>query len=151
MPELHFSPLAEPLRPLLNKFYRQHNSPMRAASEGELWVAKRLEIIAGLCLTPVAEGQWLTGLFVDPACRGQRIATQLVEHVLATVDGPVWLFCHPDLQGFYEGLGFTIEPRLPQSLADRLARYARSKSMIALGRERLTRPRQDPDPGTSPR
>jgi GNAT superfamily N-acetyltransferase len=139
MPYLHFSPLTEPLRPLLNKFYRTHNSPMRAASEGQLWVARRGQIIAGLCLTPVAQGQWLTGLFVDPACRGQRLATQLVERALAQLDGPVWLFCHPDLQPFYERLGFTLDPPLPQSLKDRLGRYVRSKSLIAMGIEPLVR------------
>jgi GNAT superfamily N-acetyltransferase len=135
MPDLHFNPLAEPLRPLLNKFYRLHNSPMRAASEGQLWVAKQGEIVAGLSLTPVAQGHWLTGLFVDPACRGQRIATQLLERAVAHTDGSVWLFCHPDLQRFYEGLGFSIDPQLPQSLTDRLARYSRNKPLIAMGIE----------------
>ena len=143
MPDLHFSLLAEPLRPLLNKFYRTHNSPMRAASEGQLWVAKQGEIVAGLCLTPVARGHWLTGLFVDPACRGQRIATQLVERAVTHTDGPVWLFCHPDLQTFYEGLGFSMDPQLPQSLTDRLARYARTKPLIAMGIEPLARSRID--------
>jgi GNAT superfamily N-acetyltransferase len=140
MPDLHFSLLAEPLHPLLNKFYRTHKSPMRAASGGQLWVAKHVEIVAGLSLTPVAQGHWLTGLFVDPACRGQRIATQLVERAVAHIDGSVWLFCHPDLQTFYEGVGFSIDPQLPRSLTDRLARYARSKPMIAMGIEPLVRP-----------
>jgi len=71
MPELHIEPLAEPLWPLLNKFYRHHDSPMKALKGGRLWVARDREIVAGLCLTPVVGGQWLTGVFVDPAYRGQ--------------------------------------------------------------------------------
>ena len=98
---------------------------------------KQGEIIAGLCLRPVAQGHWLTGLFVDPACRGQRIATQLVERAVAHTDGPVWLFCHPDLQPFYEGMGFSIDPQLPRSLVDRLARYIRTKPLIAMGIEQI--------------
>lgn len=143
MSDLHFSPLAEPLRPLLNKFYRLHDSPMRAASEGQLWVAKQGEIIAGLCLRPVAQGHWLTGLFVDPGCRGQRIATQLVERAVAHTNGPVWLFCQPDLQTFYEGVGFSIDPQLPRSLTDRLARYTRTKPLIAMGIEPLVQSQID--------
>eukprot|EP01034_Spumella_vulgaris_P009639 gene9639-12221_t len=53
MPELHIDLLAEPLWPLLNKFYRRHNSPMKALKGGQLWVARNSEIVAGLCLSPV--------------------------------------------------------------------------------------------------
>jgi len=49
------------------------------------------------------------------------------------VDEPVWLFCHPDLRGFYERRGFIFNPPLPQAMAERLSRYARSKPMIAMG------------------
>jgi len=134
-----YSQLPETLRPLLNKFYRAHNSPMRAASDGQLWVARLGEIVGGLSLTPVAQGHWLTGLFVAPPQRGQGIAAQLMQEALGDCNGPVWLFCHPDLRGFYERLGFHGDPALPQPLAERLARYSRSKPMIALGIEPLVR------------
>lgn len=133
MSATRYSQLDDALRPLLNKFYRAHNSPMRAASEGRLWVARQTQIIAGLSLTAVAQGYWLTGLFVDPALRGQGIAGQLVEQALKPVVEPVWLFCHPDLQGLYEHMGFSTAPMLPQALTDRLARYTRSKPLIAMG------------------
>lgn len=106
---------------------------MRAAGEGQSWVAKRGAIIAGLNLTPIAQGHWLTGLFVDPAHRGQGIATMLVERARAQLPGSLWLFCHPDLQALYERMGFAAAPALPQALADRLERYRRSKSLIAMG------------------
>jgi GNAT superfamily N-acetyltransferase len=134
MPNTQYTQLAEPLWPLLNKFYRTHQSSMKAVRDAQLWVGKRGEIIAGLCLRPMAEGFWLTGLFVDPALRGQGIAAALMAQALLPITAPVWLFCHPDLRGFYERNGFTANPLLPYALAERLARYNRSKPMIAMGR-----------------
>lgn len=139
MPELRINLLAEPLWPLLNKFYRSHNSPMKALKGGQLWVARHSEIVAGLCLSPVVGGQWLTGLFVDPALRGQGLAARLIREAVAPVEGTVWLLCHPDLEGFYQRLGFTQDTPLPQSLAERLVRYKRNKPMIAMGLEPLVR------------
>ena len=133
MPELHIEPLAEPLWPLLNKFYRSHNSPMKAQKSGRLWVARDSEIVAGLCLTQVVGGQFLTGVFVDPAYRGQGLAARLIRQAVAEVDGTVWLLCHPDLEGLYQRLGFSQDTVLPQSLSERLVRYKRNKPMIAMG------------------
>ena len=132
MPELHIEPLAEPLWPLLNKFYRSHNSPMKAQKGGRLWVARDSEIVAGLCLTQVVGGQFLTGVFVDPAYRGQGLAARLIRQAVAEVDGTVWLLCHPDLEGLYQRLGFSQDTVLPQSLSERLVRYKRNKPMIAM-------------------
>ena len=133
MPELHIEPLAEPLWPLLNKFYRSHNSSMKALKGGRLWVARDGEIVAGLCLSPVVGGQWLTGVFVDPAYRGQGLAARLIEQAVAGVEGTVWLLCHPDLEGLYQRMGFSQDTLLPQSLSERLVRYKRNKPMIAMG------------------
>ncbi|UEB94714.1 GNAT family N-acetyltransferase [Pseudomonas sp. HN2] len=133
MPDIHYSQLDEPLWPLMNKFYRSHQSSMKAVREAQLWVARSGEIVAALCLRQVSGGHWLTGLFVDPGCREQGIAGQLIAAAVAQVDGPVWLFCHPDLRGFYERRGFSVDPALPQAMAERLSRYARSKPMIAMG------------------
>lgn len=143
MPELHIDLLAEPLWPLLNKFYRRHNSPMKALKGGRLWVARETEIVAGLCLTPVVGGQWLTGVFVDPAWRGQGLAARLIARAVAPVDGTVWLLCHPDLEGLYQRMGFSQDSVLPQSLSERLVRYKRNKPMIAMGLDRLVRPTLD--------
>jgi N-acetylglutamate synthase-like GNAT family acetyltransferase len=133
MPNTQYTLLPEPLWPLMNKFYRAHQSSMKAVRDAQLWVARREEIIGALCLRPVADGHWLTGLFVDPACREQGIAAALIAEALKDLEGPVWLFCHPDLRGFYERRGFTFDPPLPYSMAERLSRYARSKPMIAMG------------------
>lgn len=118
---------------LLDHFYRQHGSRMRAA-DGERWVARAPGISAGLSLSPVADGFWLTGLFVAPAQRGQGLAAGLVQAALADRPGATWLFCHPDLTAFYQRLGFTVSSALPETLAARLARYQRSKRLVALER-----------------
>lgn len=135
MPDPCFAQLPDTLRPLLDKFYRAQGSPMRAAGGARLWVARAPQIIAGLSLSSVADGSWLTGLFVDPEWRGQAVARRLIEQASAACDGPIWLFCHPDLLGFYQTLGFNNVTTLPQPLADRLARYSRSKPLIALVRQ----------------
>ena len=133
MPDTQYSLLDESLWPLMNKFYRRHQSSMKAVREAQLWVARRGDIVAALCLRPVAGGMWLTGLFVDPQCREQGVAAQLISIAVKDVTEPVWLFCHPDLRGFYERRGFSLDPALPYALAERLSRYARSKPMIAMG------------------
>ena len=143
MSELTIDLLAEPLWPLLNKFYRSHNSSMKALKGGCLWVARDGEIVAGLCLTPVVGGQWLTGVFVDPAYRGQGLAATLITQAVASVEGTVWLLCHPDLEGLYQRMGFSQDTVLPQSLSERLVRYKRNKPMIAMGLERLVRSTAD--------
>ncbi|MNV99636.1 Acetyltransferase (GNAT) family protein [compost metagenome] len=78
-------------------------------------------------------GHWLTGLFVDPACREQGLAAGLIAAAVKDCEQPVWLFCHPDLRGFYERRGFTFDPPMPYAMVERLSRYARSKPMIAMG------------------
>ncbi|PKH84313.1 N-acetyltransferase [Pseudomonas sp. Choline-02u-1] len=133
MPDILYSQLDESLWPLMNKFYRSHQSSMKTVREAQLWVARRGEIVAALCLRPVSGGHWLTGLLVDPGLREQGIAGQLMAAALKDVDEPVWLFCHPELRGFYERRGFSFDPALPQAMAERLSRYARSKPMIAMG------------------
>ena len=127
-------PLPEPLKALANKFYRGHRSPMRAHHEDQVWVIQSSAIVAALCLRPLAAGQWLTGLFVAPELRRQGLARQLIEQALQYSAEPVWLFCHPQLGAFYLQLGFQACAQLPHELAERLARYQRSKQLIALVR-----------------
>ncbi|WP_447096430.1 GNAT family N-acetyltransferase [Pseudomonas sp. CF10PS3] len=143
MTELSIDLLAEPLWPLLNKFYRSHDSSMKALKGGRLWVARNGEIVAGLCLSPVVGGQWLTGVFVAPAYRRQGLAARLILQAIADVQGTVWLLCHPDLESLYQRMGFTQDTILPQSLSERLVRYKRNKPMIAMGLEPLVRSTSD--------
>lgn len=135
MPDLQICPLPELARPLLDKFYRSHRSPMRLPAQSQAWVAKEAQIVAALCMTPFRHGYWLTGLFVAAAWRGQGIARRLIDQAQSECDGPVWLFCHPDLLGFYQPLGFMAATDLPHELAERLTRYQRSKALVALQRD----------------
>lgn len=134
MPDLHFLPLPDMQRPLLEKFYRAHRSPMRARGEPQVWVARQPDIVGALCLTPVAGGHWLTGLFVAPAERGRGVAAGLIAAALTSVEGNLWLFCEPELRGFYQRTGFVEVKDLPQELATRLARYRQTKHLISLVR-----------------
>lgn len=105
---------------------------MRVPAGARCWVAEQSEIIAGLCLTEMGNGHWLTGLWVDPTERQRGVATRLVAEATALTQGPVWLFCEPRLMAFYRRLGFNASPMLPEPLASRLSRYNRSKTLVAL-------------------
>ncbi|MCF7535398.1 GNAT family N-acetyltransferase [Pseudomonas petrae] len=134
MPDVQFSNLPDVQRPLLEKFYRAYRSPMRARGEAQVWVARQADIVGALCLTPIAGGHWLTGLFVAPAERGRGVAAGLIAAALTSVEGNVWLFCEPELRGFYQRIGFVEVQDLPQELAGRLARYRHTKPLISLVR-----------------
>lgn len=144
----HFSKLNPLEARLLDHFYRQQGSRMRAAADGERWVARAPGIIAGLSLSAVADGFWLTGLCVAHAQRGQGVAAGLVEAALVGRQGPIWLFCHPDLAAFYQRLGFSAASALPEALAARLSRYQRSKHLVALQRPQSS-PASSPGNSTS--
>lgn len=150
MPEsiaIQCNPLTAPERPLLNKFYKSHGSAMRTQEGSQAWVARAGAIVAGLNLTPVADGHWLTGLLVAPAWRGKGLARLLIDQACGA--GMTWLFCHPDLQGFYERLGFEVNEDLPPALAERLARYRRGKPLLAMRRGQSSAAGSSPGNSTS--
>lgn len=106
---------------------------MRSQINDEVWVAENEgEIVAAHNLRPVTGGQWLAGLFVAPAVRRRGVATALLAHSLAERPEAIWLFCHPELRSFYVQLGFADCNQLPTELAERLARYQRSKSLLSM-------------------
>ncbi|MBH3429600.1 GNAT family N-acetyltransferase [Pseudomonas alkylphenolica] len=146
---LRYGPLTALEQPLLNKFYKSQGSPMRAPAQGQLWVARAEEIVAGLSLSPVPGGYWLTGLWVAKNRRGQKIAGALIETALQSAEGTTWLFCHPDLQVFYQQQGFSTCTRLPAVLAERLARYQHSKPLLAMARVQSSLPASSPGNNTS--
>lgn len=118
---------------LVHKFYRSHNSSMRITQQADAWVIRAPHIIASVCLSPVADGHWLTSLFTAPEFRQQGAARLLIEHLQSTYHGaPIWLFCHPELFSFYSSLGFKLTQHLPDTLNSRLTRYQQHKSLIAM-------------------
>ena len=132
MPDLQISPLALAQRPLLDKFYRAERSPMRVGNAQRLWVARCGGIVAGLCLSAVDDGHWLTGLWVASQARGAGVGSRLLGQVIAETPEPIWLFCNPHLLAFYQPLGFAACDQLPQPLHERLMRYRQSKRLLAL-------------------
>ncbi|MGE7989772.1 GNAT family N-acetyltransferase [Pseudomonas sp. NPDC089554] len=134
MNSLLYSLLDTTQRRLLAHFYRAHGSRMRPAAEGVQWVARADGLVGALNLSAVEGGHWLTGLFVAPEWRSRGIAGELMDAALAGSSGSTWLFCHPDLQGFYQRQGFTATEALPAELASRLARYRRGKALLAMVR-----------------
>lgn len=132
MPHEYLRLLPDAYRPLLNKFYRAHRSHMRAPPGADCWVAGNAEIVAALCLNSIENGYWLTGLLVAPQQRKKGLGAQLVTRALSDSCGPVWLFCAPELIAFYQKLGFSESTRLPETLAARLQRYNRHKTLAAL-------------------
>lgn len=124
-------------QPLLNKFYRSHDSRMQATHPAESWVMRNPLIIAGVCITPISDGYWLTSLFVDPRHRQHGAGQNLLRHIQNIYStSPIWLFCHPDLTGFYQKTGFQITQQLPDQLKNRLTRYQRNKKLIAMTHSR---------------
>lgn len=125
-------PLPASQQRLLKQFYRSHGSRGRIAAQASCWVARDGGIIAGLCLTPMAGGHWLTNLLVAAEQRNGGVATALLAAVKARVPGPIWLFCRPELIGFYQRRGFILAPALPAELETRLERYRQTKPLVAL-------------------
>lgn len=128
---VRYEPLPATQRPLVERFYRALRSPTRPR-DASVWVARAPDPVAAVCLAPMAGGHWLSGLLVDPAWRGRGVGSGLLGEVRTALAGPIWLFCHPDLQRFYQPLGFAPEATPPAPLAERLARYRRHKSLMAL-------------------
>ncbi|MFF7707890.1 GNAT family N-acetyltransferase [Pseudomonas sp. NPDC007930] len=128
--------LPAPHKPLLDKFYKAQRMPMKAQPSAAWWVVRAPEVVAAMNLQPLAEGgHWLTGLLVASEHRGQGLARRLLEHGCAGA-GPVWLFCQPGLEGFYQRLGFAqVGEALPAGLRERLQRYRRGKALLAMGGE----------------
>jgi predicted N-acetyltransferase YhbS len=137
---VHCTRLSAPERRLLDHFYRQQGSRMRAPAQGTFWVARSPGIIAGLSLSEVDGGQWLTGLLVAPDRRSEGVGEQLVAAALENACASTWLFCHPSLALYYGRQGFAPAGALPRSLHDKFQRYQRSKALIAL--ERTAQPGQ---------
>jgi N-acetylglutamate synthase-like GNAT family acetyltransferase len=132
MPNTSYQRLACALLPLANKFYKSQRSQMRTGRSEVVWVARQGEIIAACCLKPQDHGHWLTALLVAEPLRQQGIAGTLLASLRRATCGPIWLFCHPDLLGFYQRQGFQPASDLPPALAQRLQRYQQKQALHAL-------------------
>lgn len=121
-------------RHLADQFYKAHGSRMKTRPSHTVWALRSDYILACLCLQPIANGSWLTSLFVDPAHRRSGLAGQLLASACAATDGPLWLFCQPHLEPLYRQQGFVRSAGLPESLSAKLRRYQRTKDLIGMSR-----------------
>lgn len=118
---------------LLRKFYRNHKSSMKITQNSEAWVVRTPAIVAGVCLSPITGGYWLTSLYTAPQYRRLGVASLLIKHLQTTYhESPIWLFCHPNLKNFYHSLNFKETQHLPSFLSQRLTRYQQHKSLLAM-------------------
>lgn len=131
---MEFIELLPQARPLLDKFYKLQRSRMRSVGNARWWVARDSEIIAGANFMPISGGHWLTGLHVAIAHRNKGYGRGLLNGAQASLGGPVWLFCAPELHDYYRRAGFEEAVTLPSELAQRLERYRASKDLLALVR-----------------
>lgn len=130
---LEITQLAPEFYPLVNRFYRQYQRGTKVSSQHRVWIGRELDkILCSVRLQTVTDGHWLTSLLVDPQQRQRGYASALLTAVRANCQGPIWLFCAPELSVFYSRMGYTVTESLPESLTDRLARYQRHKPLIAL-------------------
>jgi GNAT superfamily N-acetyltransferase len=73
----------------------------------------------------------LASLAVQPAYRGQGVARQLIEHLLAHHPPPLYLTCRSRLQPLYEKFGFRAVP--PADLPLYFRRIARLAALFGRG------------------
>ncbi len=119
--------------PLLNKFYKSHHASLRANKKTQAWVlTTNQQWLAALNLAPCSAGAFLGGVFVPPALRSQGLAKELIKRVHAQTEQTLWLFCAPELSHLYSDCGFSRCQDLPADLKERLQRYQRHKSLIAM-------------------
>jgi GNAT superfamily N-acetyltransferase len=70
------------------------------------------EIVGCVQVKPHRSGaRELASLYVQPAWRHRRVASRLVERILAEQPPPLWLTCRMGLAGFYQRFGFELVTR----------------------------------------
>ena len=125
MPKLKFC-LLDPIKtPLVNKFYNKHSARGRATKADQVWVAYHEIDIVGACRVQNQHGYlFLSTLYVDAQWRGKKIASQLLETLLAEQKSSVFTFAYQNLIDFYLQNGFNYTLTLPCSLQSLFEVYA---------------------------
>lgn len=92
----------------------------------------------------------LSSLVVDEAWRGQGLARRMMEHLIASHTGPLYLTCRSELGSMYEKFGFRRLPHAEYTpYFKRLARFARLMEKLA-GVEMLVMLREPDVSGAGP-
>ncbi|HEY8941744.1 MAG TPA: GNAT family N-acetyltransferase [Cellvibrio sp.] len=130
----------EPARlALVDRFYRNHGYKVKCAANEQVFVLANAagDFVAAARFVPQSSGHyWLRNLLVDPQQRGQGLASYLmIECKPRLAPRGCYCFALPHLSGFYQRLGFELNPG--HCPADILANYqkyrARGRDWLLMG------------------
>jgi amino-acid N-acetyltransferase len=80
----------------------------------------------------------LASIVVAPAWRGNGVARLIIEHLIDTHPGPLYLTCRLRLEPFYKKFGFSsVDADEMTPYFRKLSRLARMVGFVGLGKERL--------------
>lgn len=74
----------------------------------QLWIADGDDVLATCRVRRSGNETWIGRVVTAPAARGRGLAGRLVEHALATTDGPWALGAQSHLAGWYRDFGFEV-------------------------------------------
>ncbi|MCD9509038.1 GNAT family N-acetyltransferase [Photobacterium phosphoreum] len=137
MSQVHYQQL-NPIRlPIVNKLYKDFYPAGKAKRDETLWIGEsQQKIICCVRFKHIGELQLLTGMLVTPEYRGQKIATQLLQHAIPQMQQKAcYCFAFKELEALYKYAGFiTLQPQqLPLDLQQRFERYCNSgKKLIPM-------------------
>jgi N-acetylglutamate synthase-like GNAT family acetyltransferase len=85
--------------------------------DGVVFIARAGKVVGTLRLKEVApHAVVIDKMVVAEARRGEGIGSQLMQAAMNAKGGKLYLYCHEDVQGFYEKFGF--EPIAPDALPE---------------------------------
>jgi len=120
--------------PLVNEFYKQVYKKGVAKRSEQVFVLRDQKILCAARLKEVQGALLLTGVACLPAMRGQGLASLLINKLLNLQTEMIYCFPYPDLQGFYEKLGFKLyqQVKLPEALAMQYQAYNKRKPLLCM-------------------
>lgn len=85
--------------------------------DGVVYIARAGKVSGCIRLKEVAPGAVIIDkMIVDESKRGEGLGSQLMQAAMNARGGKLYLYCHADAKGFYEGFGF--EPIAPDALPE---------------------------------
>lgn len=131
---LQFSLLDKQQIPLVNQFYRAVYKKGLANKSEQVFILKDQKIHCAARMKTVQGALLLTGVACLSTSRGQGFATLLIKNILALQQYPVYCFPYPQLQDFYQNLGFIqLESSLlPAKLRSQYQGYCRSRPLLCM-------------------
>lgn len=119
---------------LLKHFIGQQKLSQPQQTE-RVFIAKHQQKIIGIARIVLFDNQaWLRGLYIEPCQRHKGYGAQLVKYLLEQLNQNCVGFIQPDLQNFYQKLGFkqlTAE-QLDARLNEKYQQYLKTKPRLSI-------------------